>query len=470
SNRSVGIGVLLEYSYGNLLVNNTVMINWFGMLVDSSEGNDVRSNEVSDSEHGIHLSDSNHNTISENEVHDNEDGIHLHYSVNNSIDGNAAHSNVIGIYIRQSDDNVAKRNNVSINAVGIGVLASYGNRIYHNRLSGNTVQGYDDRDANQWDDGYPSAGNYWSDYAGVDLKWGPNQNLTGSDGIGDTPYVIDGDSQDRYPLMMPFVPSARPPVASGARLSGNGLENVTVEWLLSPDDGGGYYSVVEYEIYRGATYDSDGLSYELIASVANGTSAFTDTLAGEGEPNSYFYMVCAVDRDNRTACTQDQADKFTHPLAQGPNLISIPLVQSNESVETVLQTVEYDTAWYYDSFTQEWNWHMKDKTYSGGLSNLNHTMGVWVNVTEDSNLTVAGVVPAQTTIHLCSGWNLVSFPSFNASYTVADLKAETGATRVEGYDPAPPYFLRVLSDSDALLAGRAYWVKVQTDVVWVVAN
>ena len=41
---------------------------------------------------------------------------------------------------------------------------------------------------------------------------------------------------------------------------------------------------------------------------------------------------------------------------------------------------------------------------------------------------------------------------------------------MEGYDPAPPHFLRVPSDSDALLAGGAYWVRVQTDVVWVVAH
>ena len=96
---------------------------------------------------------------------------------------------------------------------------------------------------------------------------------------------------------------------------------------------------------------------------------------------------------------------------------------------------------------------MKDKTYSGGLSSLNQMMGLWVNVTEDSNLTVAGTVPAQTTIHLYEGWNLVSLPSFNTPYSVADLKAEIDATRVEGYDLAPPYFLRVLGDAEVLLPG-----------------
>ncbi len=58
--------------------------------------------------------------------------------------------------------------------------------------------------ANVWDDGYPSGGNYWSDYACVDLYGGPYHNETGSDGIGDTLYVIDANNQDRYPLMGSF--------------------------------------------------------------------------------------------------------------------------------------------------------------------------------------------------------------------------------------------------------------------------
>lgn len=53
---------------------------------------------------------------------------------------------------------------------------------------------------NTWDNG--SVGNfwidnYWSGYVGVDEN---------GDGISDTPYVIDADNQDRYPLMNPWDP------------------------------------------------------------------------------------------------------------------------------------------------------------------------------------------------------------------------------------------------------------------------
>ncbi|MCK4367210.1 MAG: hypothetical protein KAW84_04630 [Thermoplasmata archaeon] len=54
---------------------------------------------------------------------------------------------------------------------------------------------------------------------------------------------------------------------------------------------------------------------------------------------------------------------------------------------------------------------------------------------------------------------------------VAGLKATVPVERVEAFDAtAPPNFLRVLQDSDVLLAGHAYWVKVNHDTVWVISN
>lgn len=47
---------------------------------------------------------------------------------------------------------------------------------------------------NIWDNG--TTGNYWSNYNGTDNN---------GDGIGDTPYVIDHNNQDNYPLMTEFI-------------------------------------------------------------------------------------------------------------------------------------------------------------------------------------------------------------------------------------------------------------------------
>ncbi|MFQ6106667.1 MAG: SBBP repeat-containing protein [Thermoplasmata archaeon] len=258
-----------------------------------------------------------------------------------------------------------------------------------------------------------------------------------------------------------------PPTDLEAILSGWNHQNVTLEWTLSPDDGGGL-NVIRYDIYRNESYDSSGEGYYLLGSVPNGTSTYVDEGAGEGDYRDYFYYVCAFGDFNVSSCTTNQAGKFTRPLAKGPNLVSIPLIQSNESIEHVLQTVNYDKAWTYDSLSKQWKWYMKYKEYRRGLYSIDHSIGLWINVTENSNLTVAGVVPAQTSIQLYEGWNLVGFPSFNSSYTINDLKLETGASRVEGYDSLPPYYLRVLGDGEIPQAGEAYWVRVEADADWIV--
>ena len=101
-------------------------------------------------------------------------------------------------------------NNKGYDDYGISLYSSSNNKIFHNNLNKNPIQAYDNSNNNFWDNGYPSGGNYWSDYTGVDLKSGSNQNLPGSDGIGDTSYPISGGSNvDRYPLMAPH--TGQPP-------------------------------------------------------------------------------------------------------------------------------------------------------------------------------------------------------------------------------------------------------------------
>lgn len=123
-----------------------------------------------------------------------------------------------------SSDLTIAENNVSLNGFGqfprgswdqsgIGLTNTTNSRIYHNNLIANRMQGYDQGGVgNVWDNGYPSGGNYFSDYNGKDNCTGLNQNICGSpDGIGDTPYTF-GSSKDRYPLMHPYTTAIKVPV------------------------------------------------------------------------------------------------------------------------------------------------------------------------------------------------------------------------------------------------------------------
>jgi hypothetical protein len=74
--------------------------------------------------------------------------------------------------------------------------SSDSNNIYHNNFVNSVYQQVSsDGRPNVWDDGYPSGGNCWGDYKGVDID---------GDGIGDTPYFIDTNNQDNYPLRSPY--------------------------------------------------------------------------------------------------------------------------------------------------------------------------------------------------------------------------------------------------------------------------
>jgi hypothetical protein len=90
--------------------------------------------------------------------------------------------------------------------VGIRLLDGENtNTIHHNNFVKNTVQIYVKSSyGNIWDNGYPSGGNYWSDYNGSDCRNGADQNLAGCDGFGDTPKVIDGNNRDNYPIVKPI--------------------------------------------------------------------------------------------------------------------------------------------------------------------------------------------------------------------------------------------------------------------------
>ena len=155
---------------------------------------------------GVYVAYSNGCTIANNIISDNYDGIYLSNSNNITIAHNSLSNNIVyfsGIHLSSSSNNLIHDNDLSGNGGGITLSTSHNNIICHNNLINNGNQAYDNTGTNLWDNSYPSGGNYWGDYMGSDAYNGPNQNVSGSDGIGDTVYGINGGvgAQDRYPFM-----------------------------------------------------------------------------------------------------------------------------------------------------------------------------------------------------------------------------------------------------------------------------
>ena len=132
-------------------------------------------------------------------------GVELWKTRNTIISGSNIENNHVGVWLYEPSNNTICGCTITTNNYyGIWLEYSSNNSIFHNNLIDNARRVYSVELINIWDDSYPSGGNYWSDYNGTDLFSGSYQNETGSDGIGDAPYIIDENNVDRYPLMGPF--------------------------------------------------------------------------------------------------------------------------------------------------------------------------------------------------------------------------------------------------------------------------
>jgi len=199
-------GILLQSSSSNNLFGNNLSSNGLGISLKGSSRNNLEQNYIANhSSCGIRAESSLDNTILGNTIINGHYGISLDSnSCNNLLCRNIVKSNDHGINMQRSLSNVITENNIVGNEYGMYAVRSSQNRIYHNNFMHNVQQIYTFMSANAMADDYPSGGNYWSDYTGIDLEMGPYQNETGCDGIGDTMYVIDANNTDHYPLMGAF--------------------------------------------------------------------------------------------------------------------------------------------------------------------------------------------------------------------------------------------------------------------------
>ena len=131
-------------------------------------------------------------------------------SDNVTITGNNLSNSTTAIGVSDSSNILINNNKVQSNAQGVVLNDTMNVRVFHNNFIDNPIQVNDTYSTqNAWDNGYPSGGNYWSDYAAIDNCSGPSQDVCpGPDGIADQsrfiPPTSTGYSIDRYPLLKPW--------------------------------------------------------------------------------------------------------------------------------------------------------------------------------------------------------------------------------------------------------------------------
>ncbi|UCE37256.1 MAG: right-handed parallel beta-helix repeat-containing protein [Thermoplasmata archaeon] len=384
-------GIAFQSSSKNNIISNTISNNDRGCNFEGSKFNVISNNIITNNGDGIDIRNwSDNNVITTNIVsYNNKNGIYIYGSYYNNIAGNSISHNYKGMNFSQAVKYTEVRgNNISNNDYGLYIGWTFDNLIYHNSFINNTIQAYDETpNKNQWDNGYPSGGNYWSDFdesseGAYDDYNGEGQNILGSDGIvdngtigggGKNPYEIDVDAKDNYPLIEPY-------------------KN---------------------------------------------------------------YMI----------------------LKQGWNLISLPLIQVEQNLAEVLESIDgsYDAVQWYNitDARDPWKHYKVGKPYGNDLFELNEKMGFWIHITQpgDTIFFYNGTRPTENqTIPLHPGWNMVGYPSMSNRDRTTALNNITFGTHVDAiwtYNSARQRWEKIGS-SDYFEVGRGYYIHAKSKCVWEV--
>jgi parallel beta-helix repeat protein len=186
------VGILGAYD-GNTISNNSIINNERGIAI-YADNYQVEGNYIAQADYCIRVT-GNNNTFTRNNI-DNWG---------------------FAFWITDSSDILITENNVTSHDQMVFQTDCGNFQVYHNNFynMGDRLQNTNvlciyanatDTTFLPWDNGYPSGGNYWSDY--IDRY--PNATEIDDSGIGDIPYNVTADSfmsnltvLDRYPLMSP---------------------------------------------------------------------------------------------------------------------------------------------------------------------------------------------------------------------------------------------------------------------------
>ena len=210
------------------------------------------------------------NIVSGNILQNNLRGIGLGSSYSVVFDNKIVSNAESGIWLSGSN-NIITANNLEANKYGVFITTQgaspRANQFYHNNFENNSRNAFGNSSflVQSWDNGYPSGGNYWSDYQ---TKY-PNAVEKDSSGIANTPYLINSNNTDNYPLIKQFDtsnPGKLPPPIRPASAESN---SIVASWTfdnIAPD---------------GVIPDSTGNNPAVLASTAGNQSYIPKQVQGK---------------------------------------------------------------------------------------------------------------------------------------------------------------------------------------------
>ncbi|UCF07426.1 MAG: TIGR03790 family protein [Thermoplasmata archaeon] len=221
------------------------------------------------------------------------------------------------------------------------------------------------------------------------------------------------------------------------------------------------------------------------AHAINQTQLSWDT-AGFNGTQEIFVFVDALDdyfeldENNNIASVQITiADSFQLFLEPGWNLISLPLNQTNTSLQFVLGTIlnDYDAVQWYNAsdIVDSWKFaHTQKPPHLNDLEGIDHFMGLWIHITAPGGTTFyvkGSEFTASQSISLKPGWNLVGYPSstnYNRTDGLNTLDFGTDVDAIWTYNATSNEW-EDIGPTDYFELGRGYWIHAKTQAIWNVS-
>ena len=198
-----GCGIYAQYCYGETIIRNnnvygnaSVSVN-DGILVRSTSPATIYGNRVQNETYGVSLINTGSISAFDNTILNDGTGLQVLSSINFSIFGNNITNSGQSIHSSQSYWGVFYDNTVTNGSTYMLVIQNSQHlSFYHNNfLNGSKIKtDFSYNNFVSWNLSLPTGGNYWSNYTGK-----------GSNGIGSTPYRVNGSEMDFLPLTSPWI-------------------------------------------------------------------------------------------------------------------------------------------------------------------------------------------------------------------------------------------------------------------------
>jgi hypothetical protein len=315
---------------------------------------------------------------------------------------------------------------------------------------------------------YKTENNY--DYAAVDAWDGSSWNtLTGYDGTGPSSFEQVSVSLDDFV----------------------GLDEVRVRFRFTSDnfvvDDGWYID----DVVISAEFPSETTVYGPVNNQTLGAIAqdaiqqlrwdYTFTQTGEYK----IYVTTLLETDEFQENNQSIVKITINPpdwsnifLEYGWNLISLPLLQEDDSLAAVLEDIEgdYDAIQWYNRSDSNDPWkhhHVSKPSHFNDLYWIDHSIGFWINIIEPSGVTLNTTgwqLSSSQDITIHTGWNLVGYPSqtsYNRTDGLNNLTFGTHVDAIQWYDSNAKIW-KTMDSNDFFVPGRGYWIHSKIETTWEV--